>query len=112
MAYASTDARIHFRPRGRGSPLFLIGPRPVARDTWHPLLCERLWRSHTLTHTGHLRYLRTLVTPAELGVMARSTWTSQSCAARCIQVPRSEIVNGTYNQVIDKWSNHRAILSP
>jgi hypothetical protein len=95
MAYASADrARIYFRARGRGSPLCLIEPRPVARDTWHPLLCELLWRSHTLAHTGHLRYFRALGTSAEFGVMARLTWTIQSCAARCIQVPRPEIVNG------------------
>ena len=91
MAYASADrARSYFRARGRGSPLFLVEPRPVARNTWHP----RLWRSHTLTHTGHLRYFRARVTPAEFRVVARLTWTIQSCAARRVQVPRSEIVHG------------------
>jgi hypothetical protein len=95
MAYASADrARLYFRARGRGSPLFVTEPRPVARDTWHPLLRGRLWRSHTLVHTGHLRYFRALVTSAEFGVMAGLTWTIQSCAARCTQVPRPEIVNG------------------
>ena len=96
MAYASADrARSYFRARGRGSPLFLVEPRPVARNTWHPLLCERLRRSHTLAHTGHLRYFRARLTPGESGVVARLTRTIQSCAAaRRIQVPRSETVHG------------------
>ena len=95
MAYASADrARLYFRARGRGSPLLLIEPRPAARDTWHPLLCERLWRGHALAHTGHLWYFRAFVTTAVFGVTARLTSTIQSCAARCTQVPRPEIVNG------------------
>jgi len=94
MTYACADrARVYFRARGRGSPLFLIEPRPVGRNTWHPLLRERPRRSRTLTHTGRLRYFRARVTPAESRMAARLTWTIRSCAARSLH-PGTEVRDG------------------